>query len=602
LGCAGKIGEAGKAAKMQGPGIGSGRNLYLSDANLRCLLARIAPALADRRADHLAAFGAWAGTEVDAAAAYTDRFARPVLNIMDREGELQSSVMCNPRYEEMHRQVYKHGIVALNHGPSAEPFLLTFAMGYLLAQADISIHCPATLTGAVAYVLDRFAPQHLRDRYLPDLIRQDGRASTGATWATERQGGSDLGATTMTARAAEDAIELTGLKWFCSNAPADVALVTARPEGAPPGSKGLGLYLLPRLCPDGSPNRYLIRRLKEKLGTRGLPTGEIEFHGAYALVVAPPPEGIKVTMEALEFSRVHNAMAGAGVQRRAFIEALVHAEHRYAFGAALSSFPMIRELLLDMQMELEASVALAFEAAQAFDMAALDIAARAWLRTITALAKYRIAEEAVRSASHAIEILGGNGYTEEFITTRLLRDAQVLTVWEGPPNIQALELLRMVKAEQGGFEAFAQRVEAILASVPEVLGNAAAAVAAALEDCRQAIAYIRDRPDDASCHGRRLLDLMADTLSAAFLLEEAAADAVGCDARKALVADRFIAQRLILPARRGLASLDDLAQRHFDAIIHDEHVPLAVLRSVPPAGASQQSDREVGGIGGRRTP
>jgi alkylation response protein AidB-like acyl-CoA dehydrogenase len=564
---------------MRESGIGSGRDLYLSDANLRRLLARIAPALADRHADRLAAFGAWAGTAVDAAAAYTDRFAPPVLDITDRDGELLSSVMCNPRYEEMHRQVYRHGIVALNHGPSAEPYLLTFAMGYLLAQADISLHCPATLTGAVAYILDRFAPQQLRDRYLPDLIRQDGGAATGATWATERQGGSDLGATATKARVAADGVALTGLKWFCSNAPADVALVTARPEGGLLGTKGLGLYLVPRLCPDGSPNRYWIRRLKEKLGTRGLPTGEIQFRGAYALEVAPPPEGIKVMMEALEFSRVHNAMAGAGVQRRAFIEALGYAEERQAFGAALSSFPMIRELLLDMQVELEASVVLAFEAAQVFDMAARDATAGAWLRTVTALAKYRTAEGAVRSASRAIEILGGNGYTEEFVTARLLRDAQVLTVWEGPPNIQALELLRMVKTEHGGFEAIAQRVEAILASVPEVLGDAVAAVSAALEDCRQAIAYIQAHPNDAPCHGRRLLDLMADSLSAALLLEAATAGAAGGDARGALVAQRFIAQRLMRPARRGLAPLDDPAQHYFGAIIHDETVPLAGLHA-----------------------
>jgi hypothetical protein len=286
-------------------------------------------------------------------------------------------------------------------------------------------------------------------------------------------------------------------------------------------------------------------------------------------------------MDALEFSRVHNAMAGAGVQRRAFIEALRHAEDRHAFGAMLSSFPMIRALLLDMQMELEASVALAFEAAGTFDVAGRDTAARAYLRTVTALAKYRTAEEGVRSASRAIEILGGNGYTEEFVTARLLRDAQVLTVWEGPPNIQALELLRMVRAEQGGFEAFVQRVTAILASVPEVLGDTAAAVSAALEDCCKAIAYVRDHADDASRHGRRLLDLMADTLSAALLLEEAAADAASGDARKALVAERFIAQRLILSARRGLAPLDDPAQRHFDAIIHVEHVPLAAARPAP---------------------
>jgi alkylation response protein AidB-like acyl-CoA dehydrogenase len=411
-----------------------------------------------------------------------------------------------------------------------------------------------------------------------------------------------MGAATTTARVAGDSIELTGLKWFCSNASADVALVTARPEGAPPGSRGLGLYLMPRLCSDGRANRYRIRRLKEKLGTRGLPTGEIELLGAHAEEVAPPPEGFKLMMGALEFSRVHNAMAGAGVQRRAFLEALGHAENRRAFGATLSSFPMIRELLLDMQMELEASVALAFEAARAFDAAACDAVAPPWLRTITALAKYRTAEEAVRSASRAIEILGGNGYTEEFVTARLLRDAQVLTVWEGPPNIQALELLRMVRAEQGGFEAFAQRVETIVASVPQLLGDAVAAISLALDHCRQAVAYIRDHPDDAPRHGRRLLDLMADALSVALLLEEAAADIAGGAARKALVADRFIAQRLTQPARRGLAPFDDPAQRHFNAIIHDEDVPLAVLRTERSAVALQRSDRETSGITGRGAP
>lgn len=566
-----------------------GRNLYLSDANLRTLLARIAPALAERHADHLATCGAWVGTEADAAAAYTDRFAPPVLDITDREGELISSVICNPRYEDVHRQAYKHGIVAFNHGPSAEPFLLTFAMGYLLAQADISVHCPATLTGAVAYVLDRFAPKALRDRYLPDLIRRDGHASTGATWVTERQGGSDVGAATTTARAVQGGFQITGLKWFCSNAPADVALVTARPEGAPQGSKGLGLYLVPRVCPDGTLNRYRIRRLKEKLGTRGLPTGEIELHGACALEVAPPPDGFRLMMEALEFSRIHNAMAGAGAQRRAFAEALRYADDRRAFGAALSAFPMVRGLLLDMQMQLEASVALAFEAARAFDLAIHDRAARPWLRTVTACAKYRTAEDAVRSASRAIEILGGNGYTEEFATARLLRDAQVLTVWEGPANIQALELLRMVKVEQGGFEAFARRVEDVLTNMPDVLGEPASAVSTALDDCRQAIACIRDHPDDASRHGRHLLDLMADVLSATLLLEQAALDAAGGDARKALVAIRFIARWLMPPARRGLAPLDDLAERHFNAVIHDEDVPVDVLGTKVGTAPSQEA-------------
>ncbi len=568
----------------------SGRNFYLEDSNLRRLLTRIAPPLAERWAQRLPAFGAWAATEVDAAAAYTDRFAPPVLAASDRDGELQYRVICNPRYKAAHRRVYEHGIVGLNHGPAAEPFLLTFAMGYLLAQADISLHCPATLTGAVAYVLARLGPPELRDRYLPDLIRQDGRAWTGATWATERQGGSDMGAAMTTARVAGDGVELTGLKWFCSNAAADIALVTARPEGALPGSKGLGLYLVPRLLPDGSANRYRIRRLKDKLGTRGLPTGEIELFGAHAREVAPPPQGFKMMMDALEFSRVHNAMAAAGMQRRAFAEALAYAESRPAFGAALAAFPMMRELLLDMLVELEAGVALAFEAARSFDSAVQDAAARPWLRTATALAKYRTAEQALWSASRAIEILGGVGYTEEFVTARLLRDAQVLTVWEGPANIQALELLRLVKSGQGGFESFAQRIGAIVAAAPASLDDAAAVIRAALGDCRHAVGHIRDHPDDAPYHGRRLLDLMADALSAALLLEEAAADITDGDARKAVVARRFIERRLRLAPWRGLAPLDDPAQRHFDAIIGYEHVPTGAL---PGPWATQPSS--VGG-------
>jgi acyl-CoA dehydrogenase len=555
----------------------AGPNCFEDDVNLQRLLRRTAAPLSERCSPRLATFGAWVASEVDGAATYTDRFAPPILEVGDRDGELHHRLLCNPRYEAVHRQVYEQGIVGLNHGPSAEPFLLTFAMGYLLAQADISVHCPATLTGAVAHVLDRFAPPALRERYLPELTRQDGRAWTGATWATERQGGSDMGAATTVARAAGNGVELTGLKWFCSNAAADIALVTARPEDAPPGSKGLGLYLVPRLRPDGTPNRYRIRRLKEKLGTRGLPTGEIEFFGAEAQEVAPPPQGFKLMMDALEFSRVHNAMAAAGVQRRAFREALVYARNRRAFGATLSAFVMIRELLLDMLVELEAAVALAFEAARSFDSAMRDAAARPWLRTVTALAKYRTAEQALWSASRAIEVLGGVGYTEEFVTARLMRDAQVLTVWEGPANIQALELLRLVKEGQGGLESFAQRIEAIVVAAPDNLAGGAGAIRAALGDCHQAVAHIRDHPDDASCHGRRLLDLMADTLSAALLLEEAVADFAGGDARKAVVADRFIARRLQPPARRGLAPIDDPAQRLFDAITRYQDVPITAL-------------------------
>jgi hypothetical protein len=240
---------------------------------------------------------------------------------------------------------------------------------------------------------------------------------------------------------------------------------------------------------------------------------------------------------------------------------------------------MVSALLLDLSAELEASTALAFEAARAFDASLSDAAARPWLRVATALAKYRTAEEAVWSASRAIEIFGGVGYTEEFVAARLLRDAQVLTVWEGPANVQALELLRLMKAEQSGFEAFAQRIEPIINAAPPELDDLAAAVRLALDDTRRAVAEIRARPLEAPRHGRRLLDLMADGFSAALLLEEAIADLAGGDARKALLVRRFVAQRLLPQQYRGLAPADG-AESQFDAIVSHELIPLAVLRQM----------------------
>ena len=348
---------------------GVGGNVYRADRNLQALLRRSAPWLTEEDAERLSSFGGWVATAVDEQADYTNRFAPPVLETLDEGGRPRSVVRHNPLYAAVHREVYERGIVGLNYGPERRPYVLTFAMGYLLAQSDISIHCPVTLTGAVAHVLDRFTPEAVRNAYLPALVRMDGRAATGGTWVTEKQGGSDVGATATTARRTDGGIVLNGLKWFASNVDGGLALTLARPEGAAGGSGGLGLYLVPARGPDGAPNRYRIRRLKDKLGTRGLATGEIELEDAHAVEVAPPPDGLRTMMAALGYSRVHNAMASAGIQRRAFAEALAHAETRSAFGQRLIAYPMVQDQLVKMQVRLEASVALAFAAARAFDAA-----------------------------------------------------------------------------------------------------------------------------------------------------------------------------------------------------------------------------------------
>jgi alkylation response protein AidB-like acyl-CoA dehydrogenase len=542
-----------------------GLNLFTLDRNLRRLLARRAPDLLARFGPTLEAFGAWAGGPLAAQASYTDRYAPPRLEPFGRDGRRLGRVILNPEYVRCHAEAYRRGAIGLAFADDPAPHLLSFVMGYLLSQADISIHCPVTMTGAVAYVLDRFAPRAIRDAYLPQLVRMDGGAMSGATWATELHGGSDVGATTTRAVKDGDGWRLTGLKWFTSNAGSDLALGTARPEGAPAGADGLGCYLVPADLPDGSANRLWVRRLKEKVGTRGLATGELELDGAWALEVAPPPRGLKVMMEALEYSRIHNAVGAAALHRRSFLEAACWATHRQAFGETIRAYPMVRDTLLDLAAEQEASAALAFEAAAAFDAALGDEAARPWLRTVTALAKYRTAEQAVLAAARAVELVGGNGYIEEWPTARLYRDALVTAVWEGPANIQALELLRAVAGKLPGDHAFVVRIAAVAESLPSGLAEAAGRLRDALAECRAALAYVRDNPADGPRLAARLMALLADTLSVALLLEEAAADVAAGDRRKAVIAERFCAARF--GGRPAIGPGKEQAHEHFDAVV-----------------------------------
>ncbi len=547
------------------PAESRGQNFYTLDRNLDRLLRRRAPTMMARFGATLADFGAWVGGPLEEQAVYTDRHAPPRLESHGSDGERLGRVVLNPAYQACHAEAYRRGVIGLAFGDNPAPHLLSFAMGYLLSSADISIHCPVTMTGAVAYVLDRLAPAAVRDAYLHELTRMDGAATSGGTWATELHGGSDVGATTTLAAADGDAWRLTGLKWFASNAGAGLALATARPVGAPAGGKGLGLYLVPSHMADGTPNALWVRRLKDKLGTRGLATGEVDLDGAWAVEVAPPPHGLKAMMEALEYSRVHNAVAAAGLQRRLLLEAACWTTHRAAFGGPIRGYPMVRDTLLDLAAEHEASTALAFESALAFDAALADEARRPWLRTVTSLAKYLTAELAVRAAPRAVDLVGGNGYTEEWPTARLYRDALVTAVWEGPTNIQALELLRAVADKLPGDAAFLARVGGIAEALPEGLGDAAATLGAALGDCREALTYVRANPADGPRVAARLMALLADTLCAALLLEEATADLAAGDRRKALVAERFLASRFA--ARPAIGPVEDAAHRHFDAII-----------------------------------
>jgi len=218
---------------------------------LQPVLVRREPRLSPYLA-RLADFRHWVLADVDSQANYTDRYAPPALQPYDRDGNVINRIVANPTYDQQHQECYRRGIIGLPYSENA-PHLVSFAMGFLLSQADISLHCPVTLTGAVAYVLGSHSDAHLRAQYLHEVTRMDGLTKTGGTWATEKHGGSDVGATTTMATRKGDHFALTGLKWFTSNANSGIAVATARPEGAPSGSNGLGLYLVPSHLHDGSP-------------------------------------------------------------------------------------------------------------------------------------------------------------------------------------------------------------------------------------------------------------------------------------------------------------------------------------------------------------
>ena len=579
------------ASGASDPQAGIGGNCFLADRNLQAILRRSDPVQAEHWQALLSDFGAWVAGEVEPASQHTHRHGPPVLESHDASGRLVNRVRHNPAWERISREVYRRGAVALNYGPEPAPFLVTFAMGYLLSQASVSLHCPVTMSAAVAHVLARFAPSELRERFLPALLRTDGSALSGGTWATELHGGSDIGGTTTEARRAGDHHCLTGLKWFVSNADGGLAIATARPtlaSGGEPaaaaaGTRGLGLYLVPLRHADGSANGLRFRRLKDKLGTIGVPTAEVELEDATGYEIAPPPDGFRLMMEALGISRIHNAVAAAAVQRRAFAEALAYAGRRQAFGAMLTEFPMVQDELLRMMVQAEAGAALGFEAARAFD--AVNAAGlhavgdaedprRAWLRLATALAKYQTAEEAIAAARSAIEILGGNGYTYDHVTPRLLCDAQVLTVWEGPANVQALEVLRMLGNRHAGYSAFLARIVQAVAAAPEGMAVVAGALDVALADCRAAVALLQRAAAEARRHARRLMALMADLLAAALLLEEATADLAQGDGRKALVARLFVEARLMQQERRGIVPGRDWTERRFAALVGYDRIAL----------------------------
>ncbi|RKQ14318.1 acyl-CoA dehydrogenase family protein [Ureibacillus endophyticus] len=430
-------------------------NFFENDDTLHKILEQILDSeFLDYAQRELQDFGALVAGEIDERAKHTDREGEPRLKRYNKYGEEVSEIWVNEGYKKTIQQTYNTGIVGYVHKEIPQlgkkgNYVYSFAQGYLLSQAEPGFYCPVTLTMATTYLLDQYADDALKARFLPHVCSTgEVELFEGATFLTERQGGSDVGANVVEARFDGENYRLYGEKYFASNAGmCGVAMVLARIEGATPGSKGLTLFAVPWKKEDGSVNGLRIRRLKDKLGVRAVPSGEVEFDGALAYVVGDLNKGIYYMLEALNLSRICNAVASVGIMRRAFLEAKQYVSNRSAFGNVLTNYPMIQDSLSKFAAKVHVEVATTFDLIQLYDVVSSGKGTEKETilnRLKIAIVKKETAEQAVKFASEAIELHGGNGYIEDFVTPRLLRDAQVLTVWEGTANILALEVIRLV--------------------------------------------------------------------------------------------------------------------------------------------------------------
>ncbi len=319
-----------------------------------------------------------------------------------------------------------------------------YALTYLFVQAEFGLCCPLSMTDSLTRTLRRYGDPALVQRFLPRLTTQDFDAlHQGAMFMTEQGAGSDVAATATRAvpEPGGASYRLYGDKWFCSNPDAELAMVLARIDGAPAGLAGVSLFLLPRTLDDGTANARHIVRLKDKLGTRSMASGEIRLDGARAHLVGQAGRGFQQMADMVNNSRLSNGMRAAGLMRRATSEALFIARTRVAFGRRLVELPLMRRQLLKLLLPSEQARCMVFQTADALRRAdAGDSGAAALVRILTPLIKFRACRDARKVTADAMEVRGGCGYIEEWGDPQRVRDAHLGSIWEGTSNIVALDV------------------------------------------------------------------------------------------------------------------------------------------------------------------
>jgi alkylation response protein AidB-like acyl-CoA dehydrogenase len=566
-----------------------GQNFFTIDRQFRDLLTLyMDPALLAQVTPHFERLGELAGNRLDDLAMTADRNL-PVLHARDRYGRDEDWIEYHPSYREMEKIAFEEfGMHAMSHragvlglATPANP-LVKYGITYLFVQAEFGLMCPVSVSDTSNFIIKRFGSEPLKKLLLDRLLSQDPRTMLkGTQFMTEKAGGSDVGALETEAErigVGPDGVErwkLYGQKWFCSHADADVAVLLARPRGAAPGTRGLGMFAMPRRLEDGSRNSYRIVRLKDKLGTRSMASGEIVMDGAVAYLVGDVGQGFKQMMEQVNLSRLSHGVRAASMMRRCLNEALAAARGRRAFGKAIAEYPLLRRQLMKIMLPTEQALSMyAFSAeamgrAQEGDRAAADL-----LRILTPVYKFRACRDNIPVASQALEVKGGLGYIEEWVTARLVRDAQVGTLWEGTSNINALDVVQRAVGKVGGHRTLGAALKDRFESSKELPGQYKGLLGATLDRVERFVeAVAADPKQEKRC--RMAAGALYHAASAALLAWEGATlGARGGDARRLLLSRLVIEHRL---APQDPLSLSETTweQEAMDLLLQDAPVSLA---------------------------
>ncbi len=544
-------------------------DVYASDAVLQSWLSRLlgpsgfaaaAPALQALAAD---VHGSLRAAHADAEA------HPPVLHRYDGWGARVDRVETSPGWERLRVAAASHALVGLPYLDSARATWgagarsVQHALLHLYGPESATFTCPVAMADGAAAILSRPDVEGpARDEWLPRLISTDPAVTvTSGQWMTESQGGSDVGrATTIGVRGDDGVWRVTGEKWFCSAIDSAMAVALVRPDTSVPGSKGLAPFLIPRYAPG-----ITLHRLKEKLGTRAVPTAEVGLDNAVALPVGEPDgRGIHRMMTLVVVTRLHNAAAAAAGMRRGLAYAHAYAASREVAGGLLAANPLHRSTLSTLAVDAQAAFALAAHAFALLGRVEVDQdpMAEQELRVVAPIAKLTTGRLAVASASEYLECFGGAGYVEDTGIPRLLRDAQVLPIWEGTTNVLSVDVVRALAHDPGVAKVFLARLDdATVQASSLLIGGAVDGLRAArfaLSDALEAAAT-SPRSEKVLAGARQMALTMGYGLALALLVEHAA------------TTDD--------PATKAAAELWGRARLVADDIAHDAHTAFDVLFS-----------------------